>query len=326
MIKKLIIAALITTPLIVFNGVLPIYLEGQVSVQQALRMASIIGSFASLIWLINLMLVSKVPVAKKWHLYAISYAAVLVVSVPFRLLISRVIPTEGLFIQNAAFPAINALVFNALVWVIVELVRSGEEKKEAQATIDKLKIENLEAQKQSLIRQVQPHFLFNALSTLKSLIGESQRDAEAYTVKLSNFLRYSFASETIDLTTLQQELEFVQNYIALQAIRFEDAFTYDITIPNEVLQNQLPVFALQTLVENIFKHNYFSEKKPLHFTIVHNDDVLVVKNEKIGMKLTERNETGLANLNKRYELTNGTSITIEDNEHEFTVTIPLIKA
>ena len=324
MTKKLLLAAFITTPLIVANSVLPLYFQGEADIRQAINIAVIIGSNAFFIWFINIGLVTKVSISKGWQLYGISYLSVIIVSIPFRAAAINYFPATANSLVSPAFPAINAMVFNTIVWAIIEFIRSSEQHREAQATIDKLKIENLEAQKQSLTRQIQPHFIFNALSTLKSLIAESPKDAEAYTIKLSNFMRYSFSSETVDLTALKQELDFVQNYIELQSIRFEGAFTYEITIPEDALTYKVPIFALQTLVENIFKHNYFSESKPLQFTIKHEDTTLVVWNEKTGLKLTERNETGLVNLNKRYELTNGTGITILDKEHEFSVTIPLI--
>ncbi|MBX2818104.1 MAG: histidine kinase [Rhodothermaceae bacterium] len=324
MTKKLLTGALITTPLIVINGTMAIYFQGGAGIQEVVVVGLLISVYVFLIWLINITLVTRVKVPQKWHLYVISFLIIGLVGFPFRLFVVSILTDLSTLDGFPNYPVLNALVVNSIVWVIIEMVRTGEEKKEAEATIDKLKIENLEAQKQSLIRQVQPHFLFNALSTLKSLISENQRDAESYTVKLSNFLRYSFANESADLTTLEQELDYVNNYIELQAIRFEGGFTHEIRIPENVMQYKIPVFALQTLVENIFKHNFFNEKKPLHFTIVHEEEGLTVRNEKIGLKLTDRNETGLLNLSKRYELTNGSSITILNTDEEFVVTIPLI--
>ena len=324
MTKKLLLGALITTPLIAVNGVLAVYFQGEVGFQGTLIVGLIISLYVFIIWGINIALVSKVKVSRHWYLYVLSFLLTGLIGLPLRWFARGFISDVGNFAGIPVYPFLNALVVNGIVWVIIELVRSGEKRKEAEATIDKLKIENLETQKQSLIRQIQPHFLFNALSTLKSLINENQKVAETFTVKLSNFLRYSFASEPADLSSLEKELEFVQNYIELQSIRFDNAFSYEINIPPETLSYRLPVFALQTLVENIFKHNYFSEKKPLHFSIEHAGDTLVVKNKKVGLKLTERNETGLANLNKRYELINGSRISIVDGETEFIVTIPLI--
>ncbi|MEM8485073.1 MAG: histidine kinase [Bacteroidota bacterium] len=324
MIKKLLLGACITTPLIVLNAALALYFQGGMSVEDTFRFGVVISLYVSSIWFVNIVLVSRVRLPQHWQLYLVSFVLIIFLSFPVRLLARSLLGEGFAFAGVPVYPFINALVVNGIIWVIIELVRSGELRKEAQTTIDKLKIENLEAQKQSLIRQIQPHFLFNALSTLKSLIAENAKDAEAYTVKLSSFLRYAFTNESADLTKLAQELEYVQNYIELQVIRFEDAFTYEINIPEEALTHQLPVFALQTLVENIFKHNYFSEKKPLHFTISYTAEQLTVWNKKVGLKLTERNETGLLNLRKRYQLTNGSDIEIVDGEDSFAVTIPLI--
>lgn len=325
MTKKLLKGAVITTPLITINGVLAIYFQGLATASQTIQLGLILALFISVIWGINIFLVTKTRFPKNWQLYTFSFFLIVLIGLPFRWVAQHVFlesPFAGGF---PTYPVVNALVVNSILWVIIEMVRSGEQKKEAQATIDRLKIENLEAQKQSLLRQVQPHFLFNALSTLKSLIHENQSSAETYTVKLSNFLRYSFLSESAGLVSLEKELEFVQNYIELQSIRFEDSFQYDVTIPEEAMTYQLPIFALQTLVENIFKHNYFSEKKPLAFRIYYENDTLIVWNKKGGLKLTERNETGLANLNKRYELTLGDGIVIMDRKDDFSVTLPLIK-
>ena len=324
MTKKLLLGALITTPLIVTNGVLAIYLQGGIGIGETIRVGLIISIYIFFIWLINISLVSKLGVSKRWLLYLLSFLLIALIGQPFRWLVVSTISEPLNFPGIPLFPVLNALIVNSIVWVIIELVRSVEQKKQAEATIHKLKIENLEAQKQSLIRQIQPHFLFNALSTLKSLIAENQKDAEAYTVKLSSFLRYSFTSASEDLTTLEKELEYVQNYIDLQSIRFEGAFTHEVDIPEDVLRYKLPVLALQTLVENIFKHNYLSEKKPLQFNISYVSGRLTVWNEKVGFKLTDRNETGLLNLKKRYELVDGSEISIMDREDSFAVTIPLI--
>lgn len=325
MINKLLFVACITTPLIVFNSVLPVYLRGQIGLQEAINAGVPIGMYAFFVWFVNVVLVSKVKASKNWQLYVPSFLIIYLANYPYRLLARSIFPVSDNFVGNPAYPVISTLVFNIIVWVIIELVRSGEQKKEAQATIDKLRIENLEAQKQSLIRQIQPHFLFNTLSTLKSLIKKDQRGAEVYTVKLSNFLRYAFSSNSSDVAELNKELDFVRNYIELQAIRFDGAFTYMIEIPDRVLHSKLPVFALQTLVENIFKHNYFTDEQPLHFTITYAGDSLTVWNEKVSLQPNESNQTGLFNLNKRYELTNGSSISISDAEHAFSVTLPLIQ-
>lgn len=323
LIVRLIPIALITIPLIAFIGVTPFASLTSADRETVIFMAVIISLNNAMIWAVNLLLVRFLR-GPHWLLYVSSYALVFAANFVLRQGIDISPFIEVVPVRSFLFPLLNTAVINTIVLVIIALRRSREQNRRDEMTIAQLRIENLEAQKQSLVRQMRPHFLFNSLSTLKSLIGEQRDAAETYVVKLSNFLRYSFTQQTQDLSTVDQELAFTLNYIDLQAVRFEDAFTCEIDVPEAVRVHKLPIFALQTLVENVFKHNYFSAKRPLRFSIRHEGDWLVVWNEKVGLKLTERNETGLANLNRRYELTNGSNIVVEDGETSFTVKIPII--
>ena len=183
----------------------------------------------------------------------------------------------------------------------------------------------MEAQKQVLMQQLNPHFLFNALSVLKSLIKEDADVAEDYSIKLSDFLRYSVESHKTELVRLSDELKFVKDYIELQKVRFENAFNFTLHIPNDKLNDKIPVFALQTLIENAFKHNYFTEKKPLNIHISYENEKIVVSNNKLLNKMAEKTETGLTNLNRRYELITGKVIEVIETEEAFCVKIPLIQ-
>jgi LytS/YehU family sensor histidine kinase len=159
---------------------------------------------------------------------------------------------------------------------------------------------------------------------LKSLIKEDAEVAEDYAVKLSDFLRYSVDSHKTELVRLDQELTFVNNYIELQKVRFEDAFEFSYSIPPAVLSHKIPVFALQTLIENAFKHNYFTSKKRLNITITYQNGQLMVANNKVSIRLAERTQTGLSNLNKRYELITGKGIQVVETDDAFCVSINLI--
>jgi two-component system, LytTR family, sensor kinase len=105
----------------------------------------------------------------------------------------------------------------------------------------RLKLANLEAQKQTLMQQLQPHFLFNALNTLKSLISASPNDAEDYTMKLSDFLRYSIQAKNNDVISLEDELQFTHDYVNLQKVRFGSALRVQIEIESELMQKKVPV-------------------------------------------------------------------------------------
>jgi LytS/YehU family sensor histidine kinase len=223
-----------------------------------------------------------------------------------------------------SYPIATSFALNAVIIVIMNSILNSYKNANTQRELQEIKLQHSEAQKQVLVQQMQPHFLFNALSNLKSLIAENTVSAQDYVVKLSEFLRYSVEAHHTEVVSLRKELDFTEDYIDLQKVRFENAFTYEVDIPNEVMQYQLPVLALQTLVENIFKHNYFTEKKPLHFTITYKPNEIIVWNRKSSVKLTERSSTGLANLNKRYELIFHKSISIKDADEAFVVIIPLL--
>jgi LytS/YehU family sensor histidine kinase len=188
-----------------------------------------------------------------------------------------------------------------------------------------LKFQNSEAQKQLLLRQLHPHFLFNALSVLKSLIKERPDTAEDYSLKLSDFLRYSAKASAQTLVTLREELEFTTGYIELQKVRFENTFSFSTLIPPEAMNFRVPVYAIQTLVENVFKHNYFTEKNPLKIEVSYHNHKLTVVNNKVSIKFTERSGTGLVNLNQRHQLVTGKEIDIVETENSFSVTIHLME-
>ncbi|MEL6847170.1 MAG: histidine kinase, partial [Bacteroidota bacterium] len=185
-------------------------------------------------------------------------------------------------------------------------------------------LEKLEAENQVLMRQLQPHFLFNALSILKSLIQENASMAETYTVKLSDFLRYAVESHQAEMVSIADEMAFVENYVALQKIRFEEAFTFEAELPADIMSYRVPVFALQTLVENAFKHNYFTEKRPLHIRIEAEAGCLKVVNNIVSLKVTERAGTGLENLSKRSAFLTEKPIDIIQTDTQFQVLLPYV--
>jgi two-component system, LytTR family, sensor kinase len=222
------------------------------------------------------------------------------------------------------YPIITSLAINAIILIILKSMVITYEKVMAEKMIQNLKLENTEAQKQVLMQQLHPHFLFNSLSTLKSLINVDKDRAEDYLLKLSDFLRYSVQSTNIDIISIEKELQFVRDYIDLQQVRFENAFTYEINIPNDVLQKNVPILSIQVLIENIFKHNYFTQKNPIHFTITHLFDELIISNKKVSIKVNNKSETGLANLNKRYQLIINKGIFINNTEDHFEVRIPIL--
>lgn len=175
-----------------------------------------------------------------------------------------------------------------------------------------------------LLQQLQPHFLFNTLSTLKSLIMNDSQVAVDYVLKLSEFLRYAQTSTETEKRTLKEELDFTNDYVSLQTTRYDDGFICTINIPAEILYRKVPVFSIQTLVENALKHNRIRSSNPISIEIFYDNTYIVVKNTKLVKPLIQKSGTGLKNLNNRYKLLSEKEIIVEDTHDFFIVKIPLI--
>jgi len=195
--------------------------------------------------------------------------------------------------------------------------RSEMEEKE------KLKQQNLQNELSALKNQINPHFLFNSLNSLNSLIREN-KEATTFVNKLSYMYRYILQSGQQDVVLLKEELKFIDSYIFLIKARYRDRFSIEIAIDEKYLSYKLPVLALQLLVENAVKHNEISEKKPLEVRIYIENDFLIVEN-KIQPRTTFVDSTGqgLVNIEKRYQLLKGKSISISNENDIFRVQLPL---
>ena len=323
--QKLLRTALFTSPLLAFYGAFPAYLFEWIAERDFLILLAVVNIQLLFFWGVSSWVLLRFSEREAWQRLLISLGIVSIVRLPLALLRPD-LPLIEFLENNPAYPILNVIVVHVFIWIIIESIWSNEQKRQALTKVDQLAIENLQAQKQSLIQQLQPHFLFNALSVLKSLIDTDQSKATNYTVQLSNFLRYTINADTNELVSFQQELQFTQDYIELQKVRFNNRFDYQIELPNHTDHYRIPIFALQTTVENIFKHNVFSAGKPLLFTIVIKDDTLVVQNELYPKKGSSNSGTGLQNLNKRYELIANKGINFTQTATHYTVRLPLILA
>jgi two-component system, LytTR family, sensor kinase len=178
-------------------------------------------------------------------------------------------------------------------------------------------------QSETLKNQVNPHFLFNSLNTLSSLISSQPIKAEEFTQKLSDIYRYILDNREADTVPLKKEIGFVNDFFFLQKLRDEDKISLVWKIENDSCR-VLPI-SLQLLVENAFKHNAATREKPLEVSITQTENEIVVSNLKQPKKqLGESPGMGLVNLSKRVNLLTGKEMKIEESDTEFKVTIPLI--
>ncbi|GAB7256724.1 2TM domain-containing protein [uncultured Polaribacter sp.] len=178
---------------------------------------------------------------------------------------------------------------------------------------------------ESLKNQLDPHFLFNSLNVLTSLIGENPNQAEKFTTKLSKVYRYVLEQRNKDLVPITEELNFAKTYMQLLGMRFEDAVKF--TIPDFVSNKDLKIvpLSLQLLLENAVKHNVVSSSKPLEISIYEEDNYLIIENninpkEAIG----KSTKVGLQNIADRYGLITQKGVKIENNNKTFKVSLPLL--
>lgn len=182
----------------------------------------------------------------------------------------------------------------------------------------------IELQLSALKSQLSPHFLFNSLNTISSLVYKEKSRAQVFIRKLANMYQYTLRSYSEKLITLQEELDFVNAYLFLLETRFENKLTCNISVSDTLLETRVPPLAIQMLIENAVKHNQKDEENPLHITIRSTKTHIVVQNNitKKPTNVTSFN-IGLKNINSRYLLLHSEGI-IVSNGTNFSVKIPVI--
>jgi two-component system LytT family sensor kinase len=178
---------------------------------------------------------------------------------------------------------------------------------------------------ESLKNQLDPHFLFNSLNVLTSLIGENPAHAERFTTKLSKVYRYVLEQRNKDLVPIEEELKFAKTYMELLGMRFEDAVKFN--IPDSISNDALKIvpLSLQLLLENAVKHNVVSSSKPLTIDIYEEGNYLIIENN-INPKqaIGKSTKVGLQNIADRYGLITDKVVKIENNNKIFKVSLPLL--
>ncbi|WP_317173783.1 sensor histidine kinase [Mucilaginibacter rigui] len=169
-----------------------------------------------------------------------------------------------------------------------------------------------------------PHFLFNSLNTLKSMVDFGDENASDFIVKLSDFYRYSLESRQKDVVPIEQELKMLSPYFFLIKSRFEEDISIEIMLSANHNGVLVPTFTLQLLVENAVKHNIISLDQPLHIEIVSDGNRILVRNNLQLKNIPEPStKIGLENINQRYMHLAGKTITVETSNNFFTVALPV---
>jgi sensor histidine kinase YesM len=185
---------------------------------------------------------------------------------------------------------------------------------------------------ETLKNQIDPHFLFNSLNVLSSLIEENPENAQRFTTSLSKIYRYVLEQKDKELVSVEEELSFAKTYMNLLKMRFENSLFYELPIQEDGIASSLAIkdakvvpLSLQLLLENTVKHNVVSEQRPLHIRIYVEGDYLAIQNDLQKKEvLQSRQGVGLQNIVDRYGIITNRKVLIEQNEKTFTVKIPIL--
>lgn len=213
---------------------------------------------------------------------------------------------------------IASILLNFFTITVIEFFIHAERTRKLQNDITKMQYQQLKS-------QINPHFLFNSLNVLVSLINKDTDKATDYTKKLSIIYRYVLTYDLQETVFVEEELDFIKNYIDILKIRFGDGLTVSYNIKDKDLKREIPPMTLQVLVENAVKHNAITTSSPLLIQIYSDNNNIIISNNIIPrMRIASSFGIGLKNIKEKYEILSNRTIDIVGNEHEFTVRLPLL--
>lgn len=231
-------------------------------------------------------------------------------------------------VTSNSYPLIIEHIFILLtVLLTMLLLHLFDKKQEMKLEYEKIKVKQLQSSYNALMGQINPHFFFNSLNGLNSLIraGEQEKTLE-YLEGLSNVFRYILQSNHKTLVSLDEELQFVKAYTYLLGVRYEHKLFFSIQVEEIYLRKKLPILSLLPLIENAVKHNVISKRHPLQIQIyTKSDNWLVILNSiRPKMEETVGHGIGLKNLRERYRMLTGRNIQIANANGCFEVFLPLL--
>lgn len=217
------------------------------------------------------------------------------------------------------------IVVSLICTFIGHIANIDREQRRKEQEIERLKIENLQSRCDALTNQINPHFFFNSLNGISSLVRRGDEDTTLeYVTQLSDIFRYILQSDKKQLVTLGDEIRFVEAFSHVMQVRFVGKLTFNINIGTDNMDAKLPVLSLLPLLENVTTHNRIDSDHKMTVDILVSDKWLVISNPVFPkISKAETNGTGLNNLQHRFELLTGKSIEVNETDNLFTVKLPL---
>lgn len=237
----------------------------------------------------------------------------------------------GIPFSHLNMPAILAFTYGTRMNLFLHILNAvffyNLQFKNKQLEAEELKRINTQAQLQAIKNQINPHFLFNNLNVLSSMVMQENPDANKFIEEFSKVYRHVLNTQQKELIPLKDELEFVKPYLFLLEKRFPESIFIQIKIPPGFEEYFIVPVSLQMLIENAIKHNIVSRSKPLQIDIQvkGNDQLLISNNLQIKSGGEHSTQIGLQNISQRYEITTHRKIEVKKTETSFMVLIPLIQ-
>lgn len=242
-----------------------------------------------------------------------------------RLIINYLIFHGKLVIFSDELMLLAIVVSLLVIYNLAELGFYLNEKfRSSLAEVERFRKENAEYQFEMLKLQLNPHFLFNSLNTLSSLVHTDPVKAAEFIHRLSDVYRYVLENRNKELVLLREEMEFIRSFAFLQGLRFQGMIDFRFEIGEELLDRQVAPMTLQLLIENAVKHNIVSSKQPLDIVISSENDNLIVKNNLQFKEEVSGTGVGLKNISSRYAFLTDRKVEIIKEDNLFKVIIPLI--
>lgn len=228
---------------------------------------------------------------------------------------------EDLFLKVAIL--VLAVVF--VYKIVYALLYSYQQYAVTQIELLQRERKQRELQFQALKSQVSPHYLFNSLNTISSLIYKDPQTAEQFIRRLAQTYQYILSTQDKQFVLLKEEVEFVQSFYYLLRIRFQQQLNVEINLPMSIMNSKIPPLTLQILVENAVKHNNLTDKKLLIYITAQDNTHLKIINTKTGMVAGVQSfKIGLENIKKRYQYFTNEKIEVRD-EDQFMVSLPVLQ-
>jgi len=241
--------------------------------------------------------------------------------------LTQAYPLTAIFTNSGALISSLLTIFIGIIIFFILLSKKFITKFiEAEKEIQKAKDESAKFQYETLKNQINPHFLFNSLNVLSSLMYKDVEKADEFTIKLSNIYRYILDYQDEDLVKLESEIEFIEKYTYLLSIRFDQNFELKIDNWEKYKERYVVPMALQLVIENVFKHNVVSKEQPMQVKVSFKEEQIIISNL-IQLKKNKAisHGLGLKNIEKRYELLSERKCNFTKTDSEFTVQIPLLQ-